>query len=156
MITMLQKEFETRSEQIKKKIETLSTALFFTENSSVLQLPTHVINGAEVDEEEHIWFVIPRPEQHLAAFDKELPAKLDFFKKGSSFYIKIKGIASMIHDTSEVANVEGISSAMAERMRDGRYVAVRVKIQRLDYFETGTTLESELIKGGKSLLFDWL
>ena len=67
---------------LKSKIMELQSALLFTESSSLVKLPTHVISDVEIDEEGQIWFVIPKPIQHIDAFDKEIPAKLDFFKKG--------------------------------------------------------------------------
>ena len=59
----------------------LQSALFFTESSSLLRLPTHVISNVSIDEEGHIWMAIPKPAQRIEEFETEIPAKLDFFKK---------------------------------------------------------------------------
>ncbi len=70
---------ETQNELLKSKIKELNSALFFTESSSIVKLPTHVISAVELDNEGQAWFVISKPAMNLEAYDKELPTKLDFF-----------------------------------------------------------------------------
>lgn len=61
---------ELQQGMLKSKITELQSALFFTESASIVKLPTHVISDVEMDEEGQIWFVIPRPVQHIEAFEK--------------------------------------------------------------------------------------
>src|SRR5882762_4160018 len=84
-------ELELQTGILKSKIVELQSALFFTESSSLVKLPTHVISETEIDAEGQIWFVIPKPAQHIEAFDKEIPAKLDYFQKGKEFFVKVTG-----------------------------------------------------------------
>src|SRR5438876_11438016 len=107
MTTELQ---ELQTGVLKSKIMELQSALFFTESSSLVKLPTHVISEAEVDAEGQIWFVIPKPAQHIEAFDKEIPAKLDYFKKGKEFFVKVKGLACLMTDTAEIENNQALSA----------------------------------------------
>src|ERR1700761_6591581 len=67
---------ETEMKVLQSKIEELQSALFYTESASLIKLPTHVIPDVEIDEQGRIWFAIPRPMQHIDAFEKEVPAKL--------------------------------------------------------------------------------
>lgn len=118
------------AELIKEQIMTLGTALFFTENESLLKLPVHVVNHVQMDEQNRIWFLIQRPTQELTEFDQELPAKLDFFKKGISFYIKIKGTAMIVDNA---AKVNGLHTGEGDA--DG-LVAVCVKIRSIEVTDT--------------------
>lgn len=116
---------------IKQQIMELNTALFFTENESLLKLPVHVINNVQMDEQNRLWFLIQRPTQALTEFDTELPAKLDFFKKGIPYYIKIKGTASIVDNREKVQALAGSEDNWKE------LVAVCVTIRTYDHFETG-------------------
>lgn len=151
MLTGLQKDKQTESPAalLTKKMMELGTALFFTENDSLLKLPTHVISETEVDEEEQIWFAIPRPAQQIEEFDKELPAKLDFFKKGKEFYIKVVGKAFIISDPAEIKNLTNISEEMRERMQNGKSVAVKVQIRNIECIETVPKPQQNWIQSSK-------
>ena len=68
-----------------EKMKELENALFVSDARSLSKLPTHIVQIAEVDEEGNAWFIIPRPTQVIESFDKQMPAKLEFFKKGKGF-----------------------------------------------------------------------
>ena len=93
MKTMTSATITTEMQTLKSKIMELQSALFFNESKSIVKLPTHVISDVELDSEGSIWFVIPKPSMHIEAYDKEIPAKLDFFKKGTDFFVKVRGTA---------------------------------------------------------------
>src|SRR5215813_8213506 len=108
----------TEMQTLKSKIMELQSALFFTESKSIVKLPTHVISDVELDSEGSIWFVIPKPSMHIEAFDKEIPAKLDFFKKGTEFFVKVRGTAFL---QTEVDS-ETLSAEMRERMANAEVI----------------------------------
>lgn len=87
---------------LQKKIPVLEQALFFTLSESVLRLPSSVIKALHVDEVGQVWFAIRRPSQQLSEFDREFPAKLDFYKKGEKFYLHLCGQAGMAVDPEEI------------------------------------------------------
>src|SRR5258707_10410160 len=101
---------------LKSKISELQSALFFNESNSIVKLPTHVISDVELDNEGQIWFVIPKPAMNLEAYDKEIPTKLDFFKKGKDFFVKVRGIAFLQTDLKEANANSGLSADFKERM----------------------------------------
>jgi general stress protein 26 len=131
MITQSQSK-EQQAGIIRSKIMELQSALFFTESASLLRLPTHVISNVEIDAEGQIWMAIPKPAQRIEEFEKEIPAKLDFFKKGTSFYVKVTGKAHLINDLTELKNNSGLSEEMMAKVEKGRYMAVKVRIQEAD------------------------
>src|SRR6266540_1589892 len=76
---------------LKRKLSELNSALFFAEGDSLFKLPTHLITEMEINDDGEIWFVIPKPVQNIEAFDKEFPVRLEFFKKGKPFRLKVQG-----------------------------------------------------------------
>src|SRR5581483_48551 len=113
---------------LKSKMMELQSALFFTESLSIVKLPTHVVSDVELDSEGQVWFVIPKPAMHIEAYDKEIPAKLDFFKKGKDFFVKIRGVAFLQTDLAEANANEALSAEMRQRMLDAEVIVVKVKI----------------------------
>jgi general stress protein 26 len=140
---------------LKSKIMELQSALFFTESASIIKLPTHVISDVEMDEEGQIWFVIPRPIQHIEAFEKEIPAKLDFFKKGMDFFVKITGTAFLIADQEEVNENMGLSATLREKMNDAKLMVVKVTIQKSELIDNTPKPAQNWLQSSRSQLSSW-
>src|SRR5579871_1875600 len=115
---------ELQAGLLKSKIIELQSALFFTDSPSIVKLPTHVISDVELDNEGQIWFVIPRPAMAIEAYDKEMSAKLDFFKKGKDFFVKVRGIAYLQTDLVEANENADLSDEMKARMNVEAVIAV--------------------------------
>ncbi len=151
MITPLPVKF------LQQKINELQSALFVTETNSILRMPTHVVTSAEVDEAGQVWFVIPRPTQQIDAFDKSFPVKMDFFKKGKGFYIKIQGNASIIDDVQEIKGQNIFSDDILKTINDKKAIAIKVIPQNADYFENIPKPSStNWLLAGKNHLYNWL
>jgi hypothetical protein len=140
---------------LKSKIMELQSALFFTESASIVKLPTHVISDVEMDEEGQVWFVIPRPVQHIEAFEKEIPAKLDFFKKGKDFFVKITGTAFLIADPAEMKNNPALSAEMRAKMSDEKVIGVKIMIQRTELIDNTPKPTQNWIQASRSQLSSW-
>jgi len=115
-----------------------------------VKLPTHVISETEIDAEGQIWFVIPKPAQHIEAFDKEIPAKLDYFQKGKEFFVKVTGTAYLITDAAEVASVE-----IRSKMENQQVVAVKVKIQDSVLIDNTPKPSMNWLQASRSQLSSW-
>jgi hypothetical protein len=140
---------------LKSKITELQSALFFTESVSIVKLPTHVISDVEVDTEGNIWFVIPRPVQHIEAFDKEIPAKLDFFKKGLDFFVKVRGIAVLQTNAEEIADNLMMSAEMRERMMDEKVIGVKVIVEESSVVDNTPKPSQNWLQSSRSQLSSW-
>lgn len=143
----------TELETLKSKIMELQSALFFTESKSIVKLPTHVISDVELDSEGHLWFVIPRPAMHIDAFEKETPAKLDFFRKGKDFFVKIRGIAHLQTDLREANAV--LSAEMCERMKDENVIAVKVAVIERSLVDNSPKPSQNWLQASRSHLSSW-
>ena len=78
---------------LKEKIQEIGSAIFFNQSDSVLKLPTSIVETVKVDDFGLVWFYVQKPRQDLREFDKEFPVRLDFFRKGKSYFLQIEGKA---------------------------------------------------------------
>ncbi|GGA90439.1 hypothetical protein [Puia dinghuensis] len=140
---------------LKSKIMELQSALFFTESLSIVKLPTHVISDVELDSEGQIWFVIPKPAMHIEAYDKEMAAKLDFFKKGKDFFVKLRGTAFLQTDLAEANGNAELSAGMKARMSDEEVIAVKIKIQDFELVDNSPKPAQNWLRASRSQLSSW-
>jgi hypothetical protein len=145
----------TEMETLKTKIMELQSALLFTESSSIVKLPTHVISDVELDNEGNIWFVIPKPAMHIEAYEKEIPAKLDFFKKGKDFFVKVRGIAFLQTDLTEANTNEALSAEMRQRMQDAEVIVVKVQVQVSELVDNSPKPSQNWLQASRSQLSSW-
>ena len=141
----------TEMQTLKSKIMELQSALFFNESKSIVKLPTHVISDVELDNEGSIWFVIPRPSMHIEAFDKEIPAKLDFFKKGTEFFVKVRGTAFL---QAEI-NGETLSAEMRDRMTNADVILVKVQVLESELVDNTPKPKQNWLQASRSQLSSW-
>ena len=140
---------------LQEKIQELQSALFFADMNSLLTIPTHVITAEVVDDAAQIWFVVPSRGPSAHEFDKEFSAKLDLFKKGKDFYLKIKGVATIVTDETEMIGFE--SAEIRSRIQQGGAMVIKVKVQQADYFAaTPKPATQNWIKNSSAHLFNWL
>ena len=141
----------TEMQTLKTKIMELQSALFFTESKSIVKLPTHVISDVELDNEGSIWFVIPKPSMHIEAYDKEMPTKLDFFKKGTDFFVKVRGTAFL---QAEI-NGETLSAEMRERLTNADVILVKVEVQESELVDNSPKPKQNWLQASRSQLSSW-
>ncbi len=120
---------------IEEKVRDLESALFISMSDAVLKFPTCVINVLKTDELGQLWFLIPKPSQFIHAFDKIFPVKLDFFKKGREYYLKIIGRAFLVNDPEEINSIECLGDHIKQLARSSGTVLVKVKISHADFVE---------------------
>ncbi|HYE53390.1 MAG TPA: pyridoxamine 5'-phosphate oxidase family protein [Chitinophagaceae bacterium] len=125
---------ETQLNFLREKIQELRTALFFNTSNAVLRLPTCIINTLKVDEAGQIWFFVNRPEQYLHEFDREFPARLDYFCKGKRFFLNITGKAYIITDPEELNEIISVSEDDKQKAM-AHLVLIKFKIASAQYYE---------------------
>jgi hypothetical protein len=139
---------------LREKIKELENALFMSESNALVSLPTHIVRVSEVDEEGNIWFIIPKPTQVIECFSKEMTAKLDFFKKGSPFFLKISGIASIIWTAREMKEAK-VSNEFVGSLKNGN-VAVKVKVELTELIEKAPKQTSNPLLNVGTQVYNWL
>jgi hypothetical protein len=118
---------------LQEKIQDLKSALFFSQNSSLLRIPTTIISILRVDELGQVWFFVPRPAQALHEFDREFPVKLEFFRKGKRFFLHVAGKAFIVADPEEINSL--VYEDIREQAKD-HMVLIKVKMMKAEYFES--------------------
>ena len=141
----------TEMQTLKDRIMELQSALFFNESKSIVKLPTHVISDVELDSEGSIWFVIPKPPMHIEAYDKEIPAKLDFFKKGTDFFVKVRGTAFL---QTEISG-ELVSAEMHERLASADVILVKVQVLESELVDNSPKPKQNWLQASRSQLSSW-
>jgi general stress protein 26 len=122
---------------LQEKIMELQQALFFDLGSSVLKLPTSVINALHVDEIGQVWFFINRPMQNVNEFEREFRSRLDFYKKGKSFYLHLTGRACIVSDPEEINSIVCLEEEY-KRQANGKVILVKLKIDNIFYYPVRT------------------
>ncbi len=126
---------------LQEKIREIGSAIFFNESDSVLKLPTSLVTTLKVDDYGYVWFFIQKPKHTLQEFEKEFPVKLDFYKKGTSYFLQVTGKGWVVDDPEEVNGFTNLPLAVKQMTLEDM-VLVKVKIGRAEYYETGTTRHS--------------
>jgi general stress protein 26 len=141
---------------LQAKIADLKTALFSNESDAVLKLPTSLVNAIQVDEAGQIWFFVTRPSQFLQEFDKEFPAKLNFFRKGKEYYLNITGKAYIINDPEEITHLVSLSDEVRDAAINNRFILVKMRVQKAEYFAKQPEKAGLGFNGLFSKMFSWL
>ena len=142
---------------VQEKIMDLENALFFSMSDAVLKIPACVVKVLETDALGQLWFVIPKPSQFIHAFDKTFPVELDFFRKGSEYYLKVFGKAFLVNDPEEINSVECLTDSTKEQARKNQTVLVKVKMSNAEYTEKAPVKISAktLVNQVKNKLYRW-
>ncbi len=137
---------------ITDRILETNVALFHCHTSSLLRIPTNVVNTYKVDENGCIWFYMPRPKQLISQFDKEFPVGLNYFKKGNNYSMNIYGKAIIIDDPEELISLdlskEEIDKALNEQL------LISVKIMKVDYFDHDQEKKNSFFRKVKSFIYE--
>jgi general stress protein 26 len=118
---------------LKRKLAELNCALFFAEGDSLFKLPNHLVTEMELNDDGEIRFVIPKPAQDIEAFDKEFPVRLEFFKKGIAYRLKLQGKGTIIEDRAEMEKWLAISATRQEKAKNEPMIMVKVDVKFVDY-----------------------
>jgi len=140
---------------IQQKIDELQTALFSAISNTVLKIPSHIVTAAEADQQGRIWFAVPKPTQSVEVFDKEFPAKLDFFQKGKEFFLKIEGNASIMTDPKEMEQAGDIVEKLKLKLKHKQILIIQVEIQKANYFEAKPDPYPNRLKNMMAQFYSW-
>ena len=137
------------------KIRDLRSALFYSLSNSVLKIPTSIVTALKVDDEGQVWFFVSRPKQQLTEFDRQFPARLEFYKKGKHAVVKINGRACIVNDAEQVTDLVSLPAEIKEKALD-QLLLIKVKIEKAEYFETSPATNGTSLKKIASQLKRWL
>lgn len=119
---------------LQDKIREIGSAIFFNQSDSVLKLPTSIVSSVKVDDAGYVWFYVQKPKQRLMEFDMEFPSRMDFYKKGMSYFLQISGKGMVVTNPEEL---EAFTTTEDPSLLSDMLL-VKVKILKAEYFETQT------------------
>jgi hypothetical protein len=119
---------------IREKIQELQTAVVFPETNAIVKVPNYVISAVQTDELGNIWFTIRRPALYMEQDEWQFPCRMDFFKKGIGYHMKVYGNASIISNFDEVS-CPGMPASLQQHMEEKLEVVIKVALRYADYFE---------------------
>jgi hypothetical protein len=140
---------------LKEKIQDINSAIFFNLSDAVLKLPTSIITTLKVDEFGYVWFFVERPKQQLNEFEKEFPARMDYFRKGKDYSLQIMGKAWIVTDPEELAMAIDLSDEVKQKALS-QMVLVKVKMMKADMFENITGLKTSWLRNALTTLQEWI
>jgi hypothetical protein len=118
---------------MRERISDIGSALFFSDTNSVLRLPATIVTALEVDELGQIWFFLNRPTQSLQEFDREFPARLDFYRKGKLYFMQVEGRAFIVNDPEVINQLQGLPEEIRRKAMQEQ-VLVGFKVVKADYY----------------------
>jgi hypothetical protein len=117
---------------VQSKIAEIRTALFFCSNNKALPLPAYIVRAIKTNENDVIWFFISAGWHNNVFHQGLFPGKLEFYRRGYPFALKIEG------DVKLISNKSAIQDLMPFTLMDDVYngvLLVSVKINRVIYKE---------------------
>lgn len=138
---------------LQQKIQQIGSAIFFNLSDSVLKLPTSLVSSLKVDDYGYVWFFVKRPQQQLQEFENEFPVRLDFFKKGSEYFLQVMGKGFVVNDPEEINTLQ-----MSEEWNNLVWedmVLVKVKMMKAEYYETQTKANTSWWQNAINTVTTW-
>lgn len=139
---------------LQEKIQEIGSAIFFNLSDSVLKLPTSIVSTLRVDDYGFVWFFMQKPRQCLKEFETDFPVRLDFFKKGSSYFLQVMGKGWVVTDPEEMNMLEGLPQE-AQQMALSEMVLVKVKIMKADYYESKSSVHLPWWQNALNVISAW-
>lgn len=119
---------------ITTKIEELGTAVLHSHSNSVLNIKSTIVNTLQIDANGNIWFAVSKPQQEITQFEKQFPVGLNYYKKGTPFFLNVFGVARIVSDPEELTYANLFNDLKHDL--DSDQVLVCVKIMNANYYET--------------------
>lgn len=119
---------------IRQKIDGLKTAIMYSTSNDVLKLPTHIVHTLKVDDNGCLWFIVPKPSQHITAFENKFPVELQYFKKGSPDVINVHGAAQIVTDEAAIAAIDFVSEERKSELLVN-HIFLNVKMMQVELNE---------------------
>lgn len=119
---------------LRDRVNEIESALFFNESSNPMLLPTCIVTANKLDEDGYIGFFMTRAHYYLPEKDHNFPARLDFYKKGKPFFLKIKGSATIITNENEMGMYKKTYWDLRKKT-NRQLMLIKVKINYAEYYE---------------------
>ena len=93
---------------IKEKITAVKSAIMYSMSNDLIKIPNSIVTAVDVDDEGHLWFVCTPPALGLEYCSNSFPARLHFYRKGTTFHIAVSGKAEIVNAAYEDMDRKGL------------------------------------------------
>jgi general stress protein 26 len=142
-------------EFLQSKIQELRSAIFYNTSNAVLKLPSCIVQAMKVDEAGQVWFFVNRPEQYLHEFDREFPARLNFFRKGKWFYLQMTGKAFIVTDPEELSDITNVADEVRQQAIS-HMALIKFKIMHAEYYDRSVHTTNTMLQKMKTSFGKWI
>lgn len=132
---------------ITDKIQQLQTAILYCHSNSVLKLPSSIVEVKHIDELGCVWITMNRPLQYIHEFDRSFHTALNFYKKGTMFFLNTLGTARVVIDPEEINLLP--ENLLAE-YKNGKMI-ICVRILEANYYEKQPKTEQNFLQKCKQV-----
>jgi hypothetical protein len=132
---------------ISQKINQLQTALLHIHSNSLLKLPTTIVETLHVDELGCVWLALNKPTQYVHEFDRSFHVGLNFYRKGTDFYLNTYGLGRVVIDPEEMNHIP----AQIPALLNGRLLLC-VRILEANYYEKTAKQDQNIFQKCKQTL----
>jgi hypothetical protein len=133
---------------ITQKIQHLQTAILHCHSNSLLKLPTSLVETLYVDEVGCVWIAVNKPTQYIHEFDRSFHVGLNYYKKGTPFFLNSYGIARVVIDPEELNQ---LPDHLKDVYNNGKLL-MSVRILEANYYENTPKAEQNIFQKCKHSL----
>jgi general stress protein 26 len=116
---------------IAGKIQQLQTAILHSHSNCLLKFPDSLAKTVEIDEVGCVWMTVKKPLQLVHEFDRSFHVGLNYYRKGTPFFLNIFGIARLVIDPEEINQL----SPSLSKECNNEYLLVCIRILQANYYE---------------------
>jgi hypothetical protein len=138
---------------IRNRINEIRSALFFNEGGYPGVYSAGIISALDVNDEGQILFFINKPEFMLTE-DRRFPARLEFYRKGKPFFIKVYGVAEIVTEGDQLRKyirVYDFQQGIAEK----KLALVKVSVQQAECNAGEDAFDTAALKKVFQQFFAW-
>ena len=127
---------------ITGKIQQLQTAILECHSNSLLKLPRSVVQTLYVDEVGCVWVAVSKPKQYLSEFDQSFHVALNYYRKGSPFFLNTYGLARVVADPEDINHLP----AVLKKELDKENLLICIRILEASYYEKPKPVKPTLLQ----------
>lgn len=119
---------------ITAKIQELQTAILHSHSNCLLKFPDSLAKTLQVDEVGCVWVAVKKPSQLVHEFDRSFHVGLNYYRKGTPFFLNVFGVARLIIDPEEINQLPPLLGKEYENEN----LLLSVRILQANYYEHQT------------------
>jgi len=148
----LQATTDSNLQFIREKIYQVRSAIMYSMSNEVVKMPNNIVTAVKVDDEGQLWFVSRHPAQNIDQCEESFPARLHFYRKGTSFFLVVSGKATIVNKAFTAINEPGC----IEDNKKETPVLIKMTMLNIEYTEPAAQREKNKLEIFLENSYKWL